>query len=476
MTIDGESCRIFQSIEIQDRLAKEDARPYILHYFVDEARDILCEFKFGDREGVDGYPEAGVRFHQPALEAFLREDFTKDKHVDAFYGYDVESVEEGPDHVSLSARNIDTGELQNFSGKYIIGADGGGSQTRKYIGGNRVDFNYSRQWLVIDILLHDQKAWDAIHEASEFMCRPDSAVVFVKGFHNHVRFDFEIDPEDVDNYSEDDALELIQKYIDVNPKDVEFLRLAPYHFYAGMPDKWRKGRVLIMGDAAHLTSPFSGQGLCMGIRDAGNLGFKLDMVLSGLVSDAFLDTYQDERWEHCKKIIAGASERGKMISAASPLAIFQRYITFFIGRNFPKLAMELMRRSSIAFPYEQGLVGNHKLAGYLTIQPHVETPNGEKKLLDDITGNGFTLLSLKSETSEAIDWFRDQLGGTVNIIGQDIIDSDGKLAFYFKQHKINSLIIRPDRYVYKAGNSSAKLCLDLHQALQGYAPIKEQIR
>lgn len=470
MTIDGESCRIFQSIDVQDRLAKDDARPYLLHYFVDKSRNILCQFKFGDREGVDGYPAAGVRFHQPALEKFLRDDFSKGSNiVDAFYGYEVVDVNgEGP-QAQLVAKHVDTGEIFEFTGRYIIGADGGASQTRKYIGGNRVDFNYSRQWLVIDILLHDQEAWDAIHEASEFMCRPDSAVVFVKGFHNHVRFDFEINPEDVDSYTEADALELIGNYINVDPKDVEFLRLAPYHFYAGMPDKWRKGRVLIMGDAAHLTSPFSGQGLCMGIRDAGNLGFKLDMVLEGLVEDSFLDTYQTERWEHCRHIIAGATERGKMISAATPLAIFQRYITFFIGRNMPKLAMELMRKSSIAFPYENGLVGTHKLAGYLAIQPTVQTISGEKRLMDDVTGNGFTLIMSESETNTDITWFKDVLSGTVNVIGQDFIDCEGKLSEYFSTHKISALIIRPDRYIFDAGPSASDLCANLKQQLSAYA-------
>ena len=106
----------------------------------------------------------------------------------------------------------------------------------------------------------------------------------VKGCHNCVRFDFEVDEETAATFDRDDAIELMSEYIDTT--SVEFLRLAPYHFYAGMPAEWRKGKVFLIGDAAHLTSPFSGQGLNMGIRDASNLGFKLDLVLKEVAPES----------------------------------------------------------------------------------------------------------------------------------------------------------------------------------------------
>lgn len=473
MTVDGEACRVFQSVDVQERLSKDDARPYLRHIFVDSDRELLCEFKFGDREGIDGYAAAGVRFHQPSLERFLRDKFRDGVGVDTFFGYEVEEVDGEGDTARVRATHVDTKETVDVTAQFIVAADGGASNTRKYIGGTRIDFDYSRQWIVIDIILHDQEKWDAIHDASEFMCRPDSAVVFVKGFHNHVRLDFEASPEMLETFGEDDALKMIGDYIDIDPKTVEFQRVAPYHFYAGMPDKWRKGRVFIMGDAAHLTSPFSGQGLCMGIRDAANLGFKLDMVLGGIVNDRFLNTYQDERWGHCEKVIAGASERGKMISASTKLDTFKRYLAFLIGRRAPKLAMELMRRSSTAFPYEKGLVGQHKLAGHYMIQPDVSIGGGKKILMDTAIGDGFALLTLKRETGDALSWFETVLGGTVNVIGQDIIDADGKLGAFFAENKIESLIVRPDRYIFDAGVSGVDLCKELKASLDAYQPSEQ---
>ena len=66
-------------------------------------------------------------------------------------------------------------------------------------------------------------------------------------------------------------------------------------FQARWVEQWRRGRVLLAGDAAHQTPPFAGQGLCSGLRDAANLAWKLDLVLAGTSPDALLDTYGTER-------------------------------------------------------------------------------------------------------------------------------------------------------------------------------------
>jgi 2-polyprenyl-6-methoxyphenol hydroxylase-like FAD-dependent oxidoreductase len=60
-------------------------------------------------------------------------------------------------------------------------------------------------------------------------------------------------------------------------------------------DSYRKGRVLLAGDAAHIHTPFGGQGLTLGLADAANLGWKLSAVIRGEMPDGLLDTYTAER-------------------------------------------------------------------------------------------------------------------------------------------------------------------------------------
>ena len=91
-----------------------------------------------------------------------------------------------------------------------------------------------------------------------------------------------------------------------------------YRFQARWVHEWRRGRVLLAGDAAHQTPPFAGQGLCSGLRDAANLAWKLDLVLPELAPDALLDTYGLGAGPHMQAVIELAIDMGKMICVADP--------------------------------------------------------------------------------------------------------------------------------------------------------------
>jgi 3-(3-hydroxy-phenyl)propionate hydroxylase len=90
-------------------------------------------------------------------------------------------------------------------------------------------------------------------------------------------------------------------------------RKAFYRFNARIATRWRQGRTLLAGDAAHQTPPFAGQGLCSGLRDAANLGWKLPLIVDGKVNPSLLDSYQPEREPHVRGVIAMAMMMGKTV-------------------------------------------------------------------------------------------------------------------------------------------------------------------
>src|ERR1019366_10589833 len=114
------------------------------------------------------------------------------------------------------------------------------------------------------------------HRRGEFMLRPDELAA-----------DFE-DPDRVRS--------LLEPWC--RPADGPLTRSTVYEFRSMLANQLRKGRVLLVGDAAHLTPPFLGQGLCSGLRDAANLAWKLSWVVRGLADERLLDTYQSEMEPH----------------------------------------------------------------------------------------------------------------------------------------------------------------------------------
>ena len=124
--------------------------------------------------------------------------------------------------------------------------------------------------------------------------------------------------EQAADFEERRAWELLAPWF--TPADGELLRHAVYEFRSMVAERIRDGQAMIVGDAAHLTPPFLGQGLCSGLRDAANLAWKLDLVLRGLAGEALLDTVELERQPQNEWIITLAVELGRVVCELDPEA------------------------------------------------------------------------------------------------------------------------------------------------------------
>ena len=117
---------------------------------------------------------------------------------------------------------------------------------------------------------------------------------------------------DEDIKQSDRIWEFLSPWLSVD--DAELERKAVYTFQSVLADTWRKGRLMIAGDAAHLTPPFMGQGMCAGIRDASNLAWKLALRVNGDASEGILDSYQQERAPNVRQFIETAIRLGGLIN------------------------------------------------------------------------------------------------------------------------------------------------------------------
>ena len=119
---------------------------------------------------------------------------------------------------------------------------------------------------------------------------------------------------------------LIRPWLGDTPIDAfELVRVTAYTFRAQVASRWRNRNVFLLGDAAHLTPPFVGQGLAAGLRDAMNLTWKLVGVLDGTLPESVLDTYEQERELHAAAMILMAVSMGAAMTGGGRIGDLIRH-------------------------------------------------------------------------------------------------------------------------------------------------------
>jgi 2-polyprenyl-6-methoxyphenol hydroxylase-like FAD-dependent oxidoreductase len=97
-----------------------------------------------------------------------------------------------------------------------------------------------------------------------------------------------------------------------------------FRVHRRLADAYRRGRVLLAGDAAHVHAPFGGQGMLTGIGDAENLAWKLALVVQGRAGERLLDTYEAERRPLATQVLRGSTATTKVNIASGPVGRFLR--------------------------------------------------------------------------------------------------------------------------------------------------------
>jgi catechol 2,3-dioxygenase-like lactoylglutathione lyase family enzyme len=313
---------------------------------------------------------------------------------------------------------------------------------------------------VVDAEPHDMEALAHLPIASQ-RCDPARPTTIMQSGPRHRRWEFMLLPDERPSDFEDAARvwELLEPWY--RPEDGALTRSAVYEFRSMLADQMRQGRVLIVGDAAHLTPPFLGQGLCSGLRDALNVGWKLDLVLRGLASAELLDTIDPERQPQNEAIIRLAIELGKVLCQVDPQAAAQRDAMIRQLDSPPPLELA---------PLSEGVLhrvargGDDPLSGTLSVQGLVERA-GRIGLFDDVVGRGFQLIAAEgdpiAELSSEHRGLLDRLDVTVASLDpaapQGVRDIDGRLTNWLREHGAHAVLVRPDFYVFGSVSSSAQL-------------------
>jgi 3-(3-hydroxy-phenyl)propionate hydroxylase len=188
------------------------------------------------------------------------------------------------------------------------------------------DLGFTERWLVIDI--RSEKlldTWDGVEQ----ICDPARAATFMQVTGHRYRWEFQLhDGDDEAGMTTPDALgRLLEPWTGRRDLDgLEIIRNATYTFRARLASRFQAGRIFLLGDAAHLTPPFIGQGLAAGLRDADNLAWKIAHVLAGQAGEDLLATYDTERRPHARAMIKKAIRIGWAMTGGQDRAAAVRRI------------------------------------------------------------------------------------------------------------------------------------------------------
>ncbi len=402
---DGEVMRVFQ----KTGLAQEVLDCTLVGkgmLFKDAEDNLLVDWSRSQEIGPMGWNES-YRFHQPGLEVALNDGLERFDHVTLKRGVAVSAIVQGADDVLVSAD-------QDYTARYVVGADGAQSFVRKSLGIEVEDLGFAERWLIVDVRLSRNR--DDLGDYSVQFCHPTESATYVRSVGDLRRWEIRLTGDE----PADDAQvwERLKRW--VSPDDGALERWVIYDFRSCLAQTWQKGRVFLAGDAAHQMPPFMGQGMCAGLRDIMNLAWKL---ADG--RPEILETYGPERIPNVRQFIELTVALGKLINMTASEGVTKG------------------RMASIWPQLGEGLGPRDEIAGRLVPQPDKA---------DDVAGPNFYVLAQEDFDAPV----------PVFVGAQD----------WLKERGIFAVIVRPDGYAL----DSIKTQSDAAEMLAKYDAITSTLR
>jgi len=478
--MDDETLRTFQTAGLVDAVLPHTV-PHQLLVFVDRHQRDLA--RLAPPSAEFGWPRRNG-FVQPLADRVLLDGLDRFGSVDVHWSSRVTGLRQDTDGVELTVSGPD-GE-QSVRAAYVVGADGGRSFTRASLGLAFAGRSAAADWFVIDV--RD----DPLGRPGAYVCAdPRRPYVSIGIPHGIRRFEFMLRPGETEAEAmTDEFVRGLLEPLVPRTAAVRVIRRRVYTHHSRMAERFRSGRVLLIGDAAHVMPVWQGQGYNSGIRDALNLSWKLAMVVRGEARDALLDSYESERREHVRAMIQLSTWVGRLVSVTNPVAAAARNLFFRALSAVPKAKSYIVQMRFKPMPAmtdgaltHVGSVSEPTPVGRLFVQPTVSTRTTASIKLDDALGPWFALIVWNNDPRAILDedarrrleragvrmvaarpgvqlrWDEPGLADdSVLIVG----DLDGSLKRWFDAHAESVVLVRPDRIV--GGASSAYAASDMVRA------------
>jgi 3-(3-hydroxy-phenyl)propionate hydroxylase len=465
--LDDETVRILHRAGVSDAFLAL-SRPATGLRLLDSDHRVMAEFPREVAASANGFPFANM-FHQPDLEAVLLDRIDRHPLVALQRGVEVFGAitdTGGAPHadVYLQCRSVDTAQPFTLSSRFVLGCDGANSTLRDLLGIDMQDLKFTERWLVIDINSEQRlDFWGGIDQ----ICHPRRPATFMRVIDNRYRWEFQLrDGEDERDLIAPHALgEQLRPWTGRSDlAGLDIVRAATYTFRAALARRFRRGNVFLLGDAAHLTPPFIGQGLGAGLRDAANLSWKLAHVLTGRAHPDLLASYETERRPHARTLIKRAVMLGWAMSGGQDRAARVRRIALALAVKSPQIRRAIAKPVTPALT--RGALDRNRFTdrefrvGSLIPNPIVRTSHGDRLRLDAVLGDDTVLLTSDPVERDVADRCRQAAIAVVRLRPATdtpateppgstglFIDGEAGVFRHLLDHPGRAILIRPDRVI-----------------------------
>lgn len=460
VSIDDEALRIMQAAGLVQEIMRDVVPGYGSHYYSPRGG---CFVKVEPTGAPYGYPRRNA-FQQPMLEEQLRLGLQRFRFVRSLYGWQLQGFITKGMRVWVKLVGPEAASREVMC-DYLVGADGANSTVRQQLGICLEGTSFEERWLIIDLV-----NFRNTFPHTKVFCDYRRPCVSLPGPHSTRRYEFKVHPHERD----EDMLEpsSINRLLVSHEADAAatIVRKTIYKFHARVAPEWHRGRVLLAGDAAHLTPPFAGQGMNSGIRDACNLAWRLAMLVRDQAGSGLLDSYDIERRHHVWQMIRLAQRMGRIMAPANAWSALLTQFGFCVLSAVPVVRDYLKQMNYKPKPrFHQGFIIADELSprdtwvGQLFPQPVVLRADHKSILLDEVLGNRFCLIGRLKQPDEMFSgfnhpvWEKLRIGRVAVLLEHCSPPSDGAITWVreegdglrkvFAVYPNHLLLLRPDHYV-----------------------------
>ena len=313
-TLQPSTLAMLDEIGMTSRLLKRGIKSPIFQFRDRLTSEIVAEFDLGLLSGDTPHPFV-LQIEQHKTVGTAYEIARKIGSFEIHRGQEVVAVSQDEDGVDITVRLAD-GSEQRHRGRYLIGCDGGSSIARKSQDINFPGFTWRERFIIV--ATHFDFAAAGGYRYRNYVAHPTQwcALMKVPGEQDEgvwrCLFPAMTDEDDETVTSDEWIQERFAECYDFQ-ESYNIVHRNLYVVHQRVAERFRKGRVILAGDAAHVNNPIGGMGMNSGIHDGINLAEKLGRIWRGEAGEELLDLYDRQRRPTAEKYVPAQTIQNKEI-------------------------------------------------------------------------------------------------------------------------------------------------------------------